>query len=395
MEGSQSASVKQRKVAAGQEASPPGGRSAVRGLRIGLARAARDIFEMPVAVIGATQTRCAQASLGQYLGKDHLLVLLDGPDRQVGVLSVDRESLASIIQQQTMGRVTGGEPAARPYTSTDAALVAPLIDETMKRAAAMTDVLTDRRCLEGYRFGARTEDLRSMILAIEAERFRIFNLTLDFAAGVQQGKWCLALPEPEEEPAAASAAPLGPRLDKPAGAARAELSAVIGRLRLPLAEFSAMKPGALLPLQNPQIDRADLVAINGQRIATARLGQISGMRAVRLNELSPKRPARGDGQFQIGSLPQPESGADMTVDMPSLPDLPDPSAMPDLPDLPKMGFPNPMGDSDDAAPMPLDLGGLPSLGEDEDEPLPNLNPRQAAMQISELAGLSLDGESEV
>ena len=60
----------QRKMAAGQEGTQPGGRPALRALRLGLARAARDLFELPLAVIGATQARLGQSALEGHLDGD-------------------------------------------------------------------------------------------------------------------------------------------------------------------------------------------------------------------------------------------------------------------------------------------------------------------------------------
>ena len=373
----QSASVKHRKMAAGQEAAQPGGRSAVRALRIGLARAARDVFDLSLAVIGATQSRCAQAILARTLGEGRMLLLLDGPDALTGAVAVDRDSLSAIIQQQTTGKLTTGEVAERAFTSTDAALVAPLIDAALQRAAAIADILPDKRCLTGYRFGARAEDMRSLLLAIESERFRIFDLTLEFGGGVRQGRWCLALPEPEMPAAPDGDIPSGPRLDRVAGAARAELSAVIGHLRLPLADLARMRPGDLLPLHTRHLDRADLIAINGERIASARLGQIGGMRALRLNETAERTMPRPEGEFHAGPLPQSAAMGGMSAAMPSLSSLEEAGAMPmDM----AMGMPS--------------LPTLPDIGGGYDDALTSLSPAQAALEISELAGLSLDETDE-
>ncbi|MFD2854864.1 hypothetical protein ACFSZS_08915 [Seohaeicola zhoushanensis] len=45
--------------------------------------------------------------------------------------------------------------------------------------------------------------------------------------------------------------------------------------------------------------------------------------------------------------------------------------------------------------MPLDIAAMPSFaGEESEEALPLLSPGQAALEISELAGLPLDGADE-
>ncbi|MFC3118480.1 FliM/FliN family flagellar motor C-terminal domain-containing protein [Jhaorihella thermophila] len=66
------------------------------------------------------------------------------------------------------------------------------------------------------------------------------------------------------------------------GAIRAELTAVIERLRLPLAQLARMQPGELLPLARGRLNQTELVALDGRVIATGKLGQAGGLRAIRL-----------------------------------------------------------------------------------------------------------------
>ena len=58
-------SIIHRKVAAGRDDPKIEGRTALRALRLGLARAARDEFGLPIAIIGATQARAGQEQLSK------------------------------------------------------------------------------------------------------------------------------------------------------------------------------------------------------------------------------------------------------------------------------------------------------------------------------------------
>lgn len=351
MAATESATSVQRKMAAGRDDSHTAGRSVLRALRLGLARAARDALNLPVSVIGITQARMTQAALARHVDGDRLLMLLDGEAAGAGVLSADRSCLAALIQQQTMGQVTTADPGDRPFTATDAAMVAPLADAMLARAAELSEAAADRQALDGLRFGARVADVRAMQLALDAERFRVFDLTLDFAGGVRQGALCLALPIAEEV-AGASAPPADPdRMARVAGAARAELRVVIGQLQLSLADLSGMRPGDVLPLVDPQISRAALIAIDGSRVSTARLGQAGGLRAVRLNEAAPAPVPAG---FEPG-LPGQGSDANPPVAAPPALSLEVPEA-------------------------PVEEGGAP---------LPEPDAAGMAAEISELAGLPL------
>ncbi|MEC7256921.1 MAG: flagellar motor switch protein FliM, partial [Pseudomonadota bacterium] len=149
--------TKLRKLAAGRDGPQGGGgRSILRALRLGAARAGRDVFSMALSVIGVTQTRVLQDALPEHLSDDTLLILMDGPERRTGVMTLDRSGLMGLIQQQTMNAVFPGDPPERPFTSTDAALVAPLAESILNLSTEIAENLADKACLRGYRFGARS-----------------------------------------------------------------------------------------------------------------------------------------------------------------------------------------------------------------------------------------------
>ena len=370
----------QRKLDAGRNGAPSGARSALRALRLGLARAGRDTFDLSVAVIGAKQDRIAQESAADHLSDDHLLVLLDGPHGEVGALSLDQSCLAALIQQQTMGQVNGTDPDQRRFTGTDAAMAAPLIDAMIEGAAGLAEQSRDQRCLAGFRFGARARDARSVALALEADRMRLFTLTADFSGGVRQGQIKLLLPDTPVADATDKESDGNHGMARAVAGARASLSVVVDRLRVALADLSALQVGDAVALPGIRLNQADLVAINGEAVGVVRLGQSGGFRAIRFNETLAPAPAEqtpGGASFEPGALPQPspqDAVPDADTNMPGL---------------------------IDAAVTWLDDGDDPEGGQtarvapdaaDDDEPLPRMSPEDAAAEISQLAGLPLDDE---
>jgi hypothetical protein len=357
----------------------------LRALRLALARAARDIFELPVSVIGATQGRDSLESVPGRLKEENLLLHLDGPGRAIGALSVNRSFMTALIQQQTIGKVTGGEPAERAYTSTDAALVAPLVDEMIKRAADLSEKPADTECFRGFRFGTRVVDLRAMMLLLEAERFRCFDLTVEFNGGVSQGQMLLILPEPVVVAQKKTADSETISMKEAVSSARADLNAVICRLTLSLNELSNLRIGDTLALKDPNLAHADLVSITGTRISTARLGQAGGLRAVRINEVataSMEGPGEQNG-FQpeaLNTLTHIEDA--LTLDMPAGIGESEPwneGLTQALPEIDGMGA------------SEMDFGDFPAMSGADDDLLPDMNVEEAAVEISALAGLSLDG----
>lgn len=375
----------ERKLAAASEAERGSGRSALRALRLSVARTAKDLFDLPLAVIGAKQARCEQEGIAGVLSDDRLLVLLDGAQGQSGAVCMDGACVSALIQQQTMGKVTGAQMAERGFTGTDAALVEPLIETLLSRAADLADLPEDQRCLGGFRFGARVEDVRSLQLALEADRFRVFDLTIDIAEGAMQGAICLLLPDLPLEPGkdgtrGAPGVPPGPKLDQAFGVMRAELTATICRLRISLTELAAMQPGDVLPLVRERLEETELVTINGQVVAAGRLGQINGLRALRLNETR-VQPDLAELAAEAGFAtrivaPEPDEGGSVTLDGSVVREEKDMPAPAGLPALIGEGGAKPLAEEAEVA-----------ADADADDLLEQMTPEQAAAEITQLAGL--------
>lgn len=377
-------SVLERKLAVGREDARGGERSALRALRLALARVAEELFELPMAVIGAKQARCDHDGAGTYLFDDQLLVLLDGVDGLAGAVSLDGACVAALTQQQTIGRVTGTAMAERAFTGTDAALAESLIQQMLARAADLVEMPADRQCLKGFRFGARVEDVRTLMLTLEADKFRVFDLTVDIAEGVMQGKICLMMPEKvavESKGAngGAKAVQPGPRLEQAFDVMRADLTAVVCRIRLPLTELAEMRPGDVIPLMRERLEVTELVSINGRAVATGRLGQINGLRALRLNETG--MPAGG------GDVPMLNSFAEHVVQAET-----DDTAMMRIADASGVQDSGPEDTLGSGVPALIDSHSMvKSESEEEDDELgallERMTPEEAAAEISQLAGL--------
>lgn len=335
------------------------GKSALWALRRGFAKSAAQVADLPLAVIGATQDRVGHDALAARAGTDMLPLLLEGPDGRRGALWLDRAAVAALVEHQTTGRI-GGKPAPdRAFTPTDAALVAPVLDAALTGAAALSEVAADRLCLAGFRFGAQAEDTATLLLTIEAERLRLFDLTLDFDGGAAQGALLLALPEPLADPPPVPADTAPPPRRTLSGQAhdslRADLSAVICRMRLPLSTLAGLSPGDLVELKDDRLDETELMTIAGSCVATGQLGQAGGFRALRLAGAPSKgkhAPAAPPG-FQVARPPRRKQA---------------PEPAPEDAQLPQV------------------------LADVEELQLETMSPDRAAQEISELAGLSLEDD---
>ncbi|MBY5975370.1 FliM/FliN family flagellar motor C-terminal domain-containing protein [Phaeobacter italicus] len=258
----------------------------LKALRRSIARAAADLCDLPVAVLAARQANRVPEDLAAHLSDKHLLVVLDGPAGRIGAATLDAPLVTALIQQQTMGQVLGKAPSERHYTPTDAAMVADFLERTFGKVVSMLSGQKDEVIFSGYRFGAQVENVRSLVLGLEAEDYRLIDLTVDLACGAMQGNMTLILPEPTAEDLgkANGSQHAGPSLGSNLGAMRAELQAVLCKMRVPANAFTSLAKGDLLPLDQAYLYETEMVAISGQVIAQGRLGQMNGARAVRLTD---------------------------------------------------------------------------------------------------------------
>ncbi|MEL0436509.1 FliM/FliN family flagellar motor switch protein [Phycobacter sp. K97] len=313
------AGVLARKLAATKEGSGALKSSlTLKALRRSLARAAADLCDLPLAVLAARQANRSPEELPEHLSDKHLLVVLDGPNGRIGAATLDAALVTALIQKQTIGQVLGKAPSERHYTPTDAAMTADFLERALKKVVLMLEGQSDQLIFSGYRFGAQVEDVRSLALGLEADDYRVLSLTVDLAIGAMQGELTLILPEPTPEELGHGGA-TGPSLGRNMGAMRAELSAVLCKMRVPLNEFSGLKVGDVLPLDQAFLYETDLQAVGGQSIAQGRLGQLNGARAVRLNQPRTKLVSdtdMGEMRFSGGvgadALPMPDD------DMPTI-----------------------------------------------------------------------------
>lgn len=373
-------SVLQRKAQVGKQEHQARAMTVPKALRVGLAKVADDAFDMALAVIGVTKETAAASVVLEDVGEETLLLLLDGVAGKVGGALLGSALVSALVQQQTTGRVAAAVVEDRRMTATDAALCAPLIDLLFKRAHGLVDNDADRVALPCLKFGARAENKRLFELALDEVEYTVLRLTVDIAGGVAQSSLVLLLPPPAAMPDPVPASDGNetsqkPRTLKPAIMdVPAELSAVLCRLRFPLAQISALEIGHLIDVPSESFDAVELLSINGRLISSGAMGHVDGNRALMLNSgsgaedttsrhldgLNDLVPEQSDyskldlpelempqtdvpfDPSNIDTLPDlpdlPEADSEPTADLPDLPDLADLDGLPDLPDLPKLNI---------------------------------------------------------
>ncbi|WP_373353282.1 FliM/FliN family flagellar motor switch protein [Pseudoroseicyclus sp. CXY001] len=365
-----------------------------------MTRAAESAIGLSLVVLGVGEERLELEPALEGLGEDWLLIGLCGPDGMInGLAGLDAEARGAVVEMQTLGELRSRPAESRPITGTDAALSLPLIDALIADVCQTAEGTT----LDGWANGARAlrrlSGVKAARLVLPEGSYRMARLTLDLGLAERQGALFLMLPAT----GAGQAEDAGPETDW-SGALRsavlsapAVLTAVLHRFRLPYAAIESFKVGQVLPLPGVTVGSLRLEGPDGKLQARARLGQASGLRAVRIEDPGP--PSLQDvpigGRSGVGGMPLGGgmAGGGMPGGFGALPPAGPPGTAPGIPPdtAPDTGtgFGMPMPAAGLAPmPQPMPMAMRPGAGEEEGEAAPAFAPMAAPL------GMAMGGDGE-
>lgn len=315
-----------RMATAGREVHQARAMTLQKAMRVSLAKAADALMDLPLAVIGSVVQKISGDALDEIVTDGSLLLLLDGPSSRGGAVVIDPILVGGFIQQQTIGSVRADTGAARVMTRTDAAICAPLLDDVFVRVPKIVDSEDEARLVDGFRFGAKAEHARALLLALDAPEYNVLRLTVDLARGTRQGEMVVILPTPsvaevleEDIEGPATGRSLPPDMSKVVMNLTADLNMVLCKLRLPLARVQSLKPGDALVIPPGQFPTVQICDSAGRVLGVGAVGHVDGVRAVKpkrapLHATQPLRRASDEDQ----------------VDMPNVEKIDDRRSVPDL-----------------------------------------------------------------
>ncbi len=358
-------SVLRRKAVAAREVWQARAMSPAKALRLSFARAADSLWDLAAAASGIDLSELDADTALAGLNDKHLIVLLEGPEGHAGAMTLDFALVSGLVEAQTMGRISPQKPEDRKPTRTDAAMIAPLVDDTLTRFEALLEENGGSDLPAGFRFGVMFENVRMLSLALKATDFHVIRFSADLN-GVREGEAVILLPVFDDiaeamtrEDSQSAGGALGAQVMQ----VPAELDAVLFRMRMPFSKLNELAVGDVLPIPREALDETQLVVSGQNRIALSKLGQMNGLRAVRLILPDSAATSGGDGEAGIDD-PNDAKGRGAAKDQPA--DLP---GM-DLPgmDLPGLGgglgSPTVQAGDDTGFPAMAPMG-LGDLGGDE------------------------------
>ncbi len=400
--------VLRRKAEAGKPAPDGAPQTPERAISQALARVAQDSFDLPLQVGSARESRMSLAELPEILPDLALLAVIEGPGEGLGLVALAPETLAALIEAQTMGQLAKAAPAPRRPTRIDAAMAADFIDGVL---SAIEEGLAGTAALlwaGGFRYASYLDDPRPLGLLLEDISYRVWQVELELGTGLgRTGGLIWAVPAvgrgalgaaraastgaPGAEGAGGGPPPdlqaevqWSAALERSVSAAPAVLDAVLHRVTLPLSAVLGLRVGTDLPLPMDALEHLTVEAGERRRISSARLGQLRGYRAVRLvedqdeeaDEMTDAAMPRGGhapklAEFSAGESPFADSAG--------------------LGAAPSIGR---MGDPDAAiydSSEPLEVGDLGGFGFDAGGDLPPLDGFGALGEDDELPPLKIAG----
>ncbi|MGI3163115.1 FliM/FliN family flagellar motor C-terminal domain-containing protein [Pseudooceanicola sp. 200-1SW] len=315
MASTASNAVLRKKASVARETYQARAMSPEKALRLSLAKSADELLDLSLVVLSCQYEMLSADELTAQLSDDALLVLLDGAGRISGAMMLDLMSTSALVEQNTMGRISPLEPEPRATTTTDAALIGPMIDDVFLRLAMLLEGDRASDWMAGYSFGVRIENVRLLGLALDAPEFHVFRLHIEFGA-TRQGQMLIALPDRSHLPAIEreGVAEDGPGATVGAAvmSAPAAIDAVLHRVSMPLSRVQGLKVGDLIEVPRSALAQTRLETRGETGRATClgkvRLGQMGGMRAVRLTMagLAQAGAEGASGEAGRGVLPAPE-----------------------------------------------------------------------------------------
>lgn len=284
-------SVMRRKAGAGRPPPEIGALTPARALQSAIAQAAQDVAGLDAAATVPEPHRRPLTPMVEAVPEQALISLIEGPAGSYGLMVLDPQSLAALIEVQTTGRVVPRPATPRPPTRTDAIMCADFIDRVLEELETRiaTAGLEDQALFEGFRYAMPLSEPRDIALALEEGPYRVFEVAVDYGRGAKSGQITLALPfDPpgHGHGAAPDAASFNAALQAQVRASPAQLAAILARQEMTLEALSRLEIGQTIALPPEALDDVALEDVLGNVVARGRLGQSGGMRALRLRIVS-------------------------------------------------------------------------------------------------------------
>lgn len=238
-------------------------------------------------VVEIEEKKRARDPMVEHLSEDDLIILLRNEAGILGAALFDIQVVSGMIEAQTYGVVSEGAAPYRKPTRTDAAVVEGFLNALLFEMDQVLEGFARAKNICGFEARMAMTGPRALGLALEDEPYQLFELGLDLGQGAKTGKLTLIFPLAISEETApeivAEEESWGAGLAQAVGAAQTELDVVLYRLMLPLAEMGTLQVGQEIALPMTAVGEMELIDSKGTTVAIGGLGQLNGMKAIRIS----------------------------------------------------------------------------------------------------------------
>ncbi|EBA10623.1 FliM/FliN family flagellar motor switch protein [Roseobacter sp. CCS2] len=257
-----------------------------RAVRLALTKAANDTVGLVLTVQSVAEEVTSLDDMLGTLADELMLVALERDGGLAGLIALDMEMRAAVLEMETMGAVLAHPAEARAPTLTDKTLCDPLLQAFL---SAFPLAVLDTP-LEGWMdsvvLGHKIESTRAAGLVLADRDYRIVRLSVDLGVAERQAELVIVLPvvqhAPEPETTPETFFDWDSDFQDRVSDAPARLDALLHRFPISLATAQGLQVGSVLPLPGCTVNSVRLLSPDGHEVAQAKLGQIGGYRAVRL-----------------------------------------------------------------------------------------------------------------
>ncbi|MBB5722866.1 flagellar motor switch protein FliM [Loktanella ponticola] len=277
-----------------------------RAIRLAITRAADKTHGFALSVSSLREEVLDLDALIEAFDPALMLIALMCDGRIAGLAALDLDMRAALVEVQTVGQILGDAPEDRTPTGTDARMAQPIIAAFL----AHLQETAERTALDAWGAGVAVGDkiasARAAGLILDDGRYRLIRLALNLGNGDRTGEFTVALPCREEVVAKAvepeETVDWDDQFRRVIDGSPARLNAVLHSFKLQLHQAESLAVGQVVPLPGCTVSSVKLLAGDGRKVATARLGQSGGMRAVRI-EAAP--------HLQMSEIAYPQDSEDV------------------------------------------------------------------------------------
>lgn len=254
-----------------------------------LARAMRQAADRTARLdLTVTESRVGELDLSAMLDEieeNHLLIRLTRDETTVGAAVVDADLRAALVEMQTLGILMKRPAGPRSPSGTDAAMTGPALALFLDGVvSAAHDTVIEGWC-DGLRIGARFTGRKAIEMALPQGGCRRIDVACDLGQTERTGHLRIILPHMKQDEAPLEQSEdWAKRWGETVQTVATHLEAVLHQMPVPLSQLENLQPGDVLPLSGASVTSLRLVSDDGCVVARGRLGQMSGHRAMRIEE---------------------------------------------------------------------------------------------------------------